>query len=326
MNTSGPELSPSVGQRRRSTLRARVTHLGLPSRLLIATLASSIPAAAAGAKTELIVSRSGFVDTAGGGKLYYEDAGNGPVLVLISGGSGMDLREWDRTFEQFIRTHRVIRYDPRGIGRSASPTGPFSHVEDLLGLLDRFRIPRAHIVGLSFAGGVAVDFAIAHPDRVSSLVLISSSLSGFAYSEEFRRRNEALRSVLEEDGVKAFVDAVFKDPHLYPTGSGSRTRARTLLRENAKTALATDPSWVRSLEPPAIGRLSEIRVPTLVIAGELDHPEVHRVADTLVAQIAGARKSLVRKTGHTVIMESPRKFANLLLGFLRGQSSEIAGR
>lgn len=94
-----------------------------------------------------------------GTSLYYEVTGKGLPLVLISGGGTLDRRAWDDQFETFAKYYKVIRYDIRGIGKSARPLKDFSHSQDLYALLKFLKVRKAHIVGLSFSGAIALDFA-----------------------------------------------------------------------------------------------------------------------------------------------------------------------
>ena len=285
-------------------------HRALSVLACLSAAASPLPAG-----EEADVVRSGYADVPGG-KLSYEAAGMGPHVLLLSGGNWMDLREWDGQFIPFSRSFQAIRYDARGSGMSDTPTGPFSHADDLHALLDRLRIRKAHLVGLGSTAGVALDFALAHPDRVASLVLVSPSVGGYEFSEEHGKREAALLKVLKKEGAKAFARAVLDDPYLVP--AGGRRKARKLLRSNAKRLLSVDPSWVQGLDPPAIGRLLEIHVPTLVVLGEEDDPEILKAGDVVSEGIPSARKVVLRGAGHAVNMERSRKFSRVVLDFLRG--------
>jgi pimeloyl-ACP methyl ester carboxylesterase len=119
--------------------------------------------------------------------LFYEVAGQGTPVVLIHGGQ-MDRRMWDPQFELFAKSFRVVRYDVRGYGRSATASLPYSDVDDLAALLDDLKIPKAHLVGLSLGGRIAIDFAVVHPERVASLVAVAPGLSGFPLRRKAARR------------------------------------------------------------------------------------------------------------------------------------------
>src|SRR6266566_308505 len=118
-----------------------------------------------------------------GAHLYYEQAGSpgspGHPLVLIHGFT-LDTRMWDDQFAVFTRHYQVIRYDMRGFGRSDLPAEePFTAVDDLRALLDTLGVSRACVLGLSLGGSVAIDFALAYPDRTSALVLVDPALRGW---------------------------------------------------------------------------------------------------------------------------------------------------
>src|SRR5690349_12453820 len=102
------------------------------------------------------------------GELYYEDAGDGPAVVLLHGGL-LDCRMWDDQFEVLAATHRVIRIDVRSHGRSSSAAGDFRHDDDLAAVLDTLGVERAALVGLSMGGRIAFDFAVSRPQRVWAL-------------------------------------------------------------------------------------------------------------------------------------------------------------
>ncbi|AKI99728.1 alpha/beta fold hydrolase [Archangium gephyra] len=108
-----------------------------------------------------------------GARLHYELQGDGFPVVLLHGGL-LDLRLWDTQVGPLAQHFTTLRYDQRGFGRTVAPEGqPYAPHEDLRALLDHFSMDRAHVVGLSFGGRVALDFALAFPERVSCLVLVA---------------------------------------------------------------------------------------------------------------------------------------------------------
>src|ERR671936_3184279 len=108
-------------------------------------------------------------------QLHYEVAGAGPPVVFVHAGIA-DSRMWDAQFASFADDFRVVRYDIAGFGRSPLRGGPFCHWRDLVALLDELRIEQAALVGNSFGGRIALDVAIAAPERVSALVLVAPGL------------------------------------------------------------------------------------------------------------------------------------------------------
>ncbi|MEO6082166.1 MAG: alpha/beta fold hydrolase [Umezawaea sp.] len=105
------------------------------------------------------------------GELAYEVRGEGSPVVLLHGGL-LTGDTWDAQVALLERDHTVVRYDARGHGRSSTPTGPFSHHEDLRQLLAGLDIPLASLVGLSQGARTSIDFAITFPDLVDRLVLV----------------------------------------------------------------------------------------------------------------------------------------------------------
>lgn len=121
-----------------------------------------------------------------GTSLAYDCAGTGSPMVLVHGFS-LDRRMWDDQVEAFAATHTVLRYDLRGFGRSAlpEPDMPFSHADDLAALMDELGLGPAIVVGQSFGGWMAVEFALAHADRLRALVLVDAVAPGIELSAEW---------------------------------------------------------------------------------------------------------------------------------------------
>ncbi|HET6204970.1 MAG TPA: alpha/beta hydrolase [Planctomycetota bacterium] len=248
--------------------------------------------------------------------LPHEVAGNGDPVVLIHGGR-MDRRMWDGQFGVFAREFRVARYDVRGFGESEPARAPYSDAEDLLRLLDALEVGRAHLVGLSLGAGIALDFAILHPDRVGSLVLVGPGLAGVPTSAEeedsFRRFIEAAQR-----GPDEAVDVWLRDAYMVPSTEepARAARIRRIVRENAK-AFLMNPFLRRRLRPPADERLSEVRVPTLLVVGDRDREGIRASVERLASAVAGAEKIVIPGAGHIVNMEKPEEFDRAVLDFLR---------
>lgn len=119
----------------------------------------------------------------GGVQLYYEIHGDGDPLVLVPGfRTGPWL--WFKQVETFARKFRTIVFDPRGIGESDKPEASMTiktMADDLAGLLSALAIDRAHLLGASFGGFVAQEFAIAHPQMIRGLVLCCTSFGGLGH-------------------------------------------------------------------------------------------------------------------------------------------------
>jgi pimeloyl-ACP methyl ester carboxylesterase len=264
--------------------------------------------------------QAGFA-TVNEAKLYYEARGRGDSIVLLHAGVA-DSRMWDDQFEVFAQRCQVIRYDLRGFGRSVVPSGAFAYHEDVAGLLDHLGVDRAYVIGASFGGYVALDFTLAHPDRVAALVLSAPNVSGYEpSSEEMRNFCGEEEAALERDDLKAAAELNVRmwvdGPRRRPEQVDAALRER--VREMQMQAFAvTVPEDVEDepLLPPAIGRLAEVRVPTLIVVGELDVPEFVELADIVARGIEGAERVMVEGAAHLPSMEKPELFNGIVLDFL----------
>jgi pimeloyl-ACP methyl ester carboxylesterase len=120
---------------------------------------------------------------------------------------------WDDQFEPLAQRYRVVRYDAGGFGKSALPTGgSYAHTDDLKALLEYLDIGRAFILGLSMGGGIAIDFALVHPEATDALIPVDSRLTGWQPDSEFAAFVSALRSRAKEAGIQAARDFWLNSP------------------------------------------------------------------------------------------------------------------
>jgi pimeloyl-ACP methyl ester carboxylesterase len=242
-------------------------------------------------------------------------------VLLIHAGIA-DRRMWDPQWPALTERFRTIRLDLRGHGRSDPPRAAHTPHEDLLAVLDAAGAEQAALVGCSYGGSLAVDTALARPDRVSALVLAACSPSGKPAPQALREASAAADALYEEAGdldgaceaeLRIWVDGPSRAPHETPAAVRQAVAAMNLLAWEAVEHSVWDE---RRLDPPAVGRLSEVRVPTLVIAGLLDQPHTLQGCQMLAAGIAGARLVEYPDAAHMVTMERASEVTTLLLDFL----------
>lgn len=256
-----------------------------------------------------------------GAQLYYEVAGEGTPLILLHAGVA-DSRMWDEQFEQFAAHYRVIRFDYRGFGRSAMPAGTFCNYEDVAALLDYLSAAQAIVVGISFGGLIAIDLALAYPERVLKLVLAAPSVSGAKPSERikgFWQAEEAAfdRGDLEEAvevNLRAWVDGIYRGPDEVATAV--RQKVGLMQRQIFEMEIPDEIDEI-GLEPPAYGRVAEMSTPTLILIGNLDLPEKMEQATWLAGQMPNTRLVTIPDVAHMINMEAPALFNAEVLGFLR---------
>jgi pimeloyl-ACP methyl ester carboxylesterase len=253
-----------------------------------------------------------------GGQIYYEVAGRGPDLVLIHGGFG-DRRMWDDQFNQFAKNFRVVRYDHRGFGKSTAPQSNYSPVGDLARLLDHLKIKRAHIIGNSMGGGLAIDFAIKHPERVTSMVVVASGPNGYPAPQEDVDRVIAIFKLAEEKGAAEAAAAWIQHPMVAVTSKDPKARPQLQRMIDENSRIFTMQFWPEEpMDPLAHKRLAEIKAPTLIVIGGKDTPVVREMGEVAAAGIAGAQKAVIEGADHLPQMASPQEFNRVVLKFLRG--------
>lgn len=261
-------------------------------------------------------SRTGTASVANG-TVEYEVLGSGPAVILIHGGL-VDRRLWDGQVPKLADRYRVVRYDLRGFGRSSAPPGSFSHVEDLDVLLRELRVSQAVLVGLSLGSMVAMDYTLEHPERVQALVLAAPGLRGWQPGPN--------------PAIEAAYRAVAMDPEegialLLETGLGAvQPRARELLHrmcsDNLRGWAQLDPQDVRWPSPPTAERLQYIGVPTLIVVGARDEPDVLAIAGSLSRKVPRNSLVVLPEAKHHPNLDQPEEFNRQLEAFLRAHAKE----
>jgi pimeloyl-ACP methyl ester carboxylesterase len=240
--------------------------------------------------------------------LWYEDSGSGPPAVLLHEGV-VDSRIWDPFLPQVEGRLRTIRYDQRGYGRSPMWTGPYSAVDDLVSVLDAAGVEKAALVGTSQGGRIAIQAALARPERVSALVLVGSGLAGHPINVDVTPEQETRWDDAEARGDLAELAAI--DMEIWaPLGADEELRA--MFVENVEASNADDPGRGDA----SAGRLGEIGVPTLVVTGSRDVPGINELGELLAQEIPSARSAVIEEADHMVQWRAPEKLARLVLEFL----------
>jgi len=253
--------------------------------------------------------------------LYSEVAGEGPEIVLLHEGI-CDSRMWDPQWETWARSHRVLRFDFRGFGRSPQEPGAYSGARDVIELLDRHGFERAALVGVSLGGRVALEVVLAQPERISALVLVGAGLPGHDWSEEMKANWEEEETALRAGNLDGAVEVCLRTwvdgPRRRPEDVDPQVRARVgeMQKRAYELQLGLKEDEEELLVEDVAGRLGEIKAPTLVLAGAEDQPDIQAIADRLASEIPGARRETIANTAHVPSMERPEEFDRLVLGFV----------
>lgn len=265
-----------------------------------------------------------------GHRIAYLDAGKGPPVILVHGLGG-SMWQWEYQQTALSAAHRVITLDLLGSGLSDKPDlayTPTEMVEFLREFMDRLAVPRATLVGNSMGAGLAIGMALTYPDRVDRLVLISGfpdRIRDKLGSPMFRRAvdswmpiwlvslgnrftgrwltRDVLREIVYDHGL--LTPAVVERSYLNRRHPGLIPPMLTLIRNL--------PLW----EEGFARRLSQVRLPTLIVWGAEDRVFPPQVGRDLHAALPGSSFALIPEAGHLPQWERPDQVNRVLLNFLQ---------
>jgi pimeloyl-ACP methyl ester carboxylesterase len=259
----------------------------------------------------------------GRAELCVEDSQTpGPVIVCLHAGV-CDRRMWAPQIEALQGTHRVIAYDRRGFGETRFEAETFSHVADLMALLDALQIDAAILMGCSQGGRFAIDAALAFPARVQALVLVACAVTGApvaenGYSPQVQARIDACEAA-EQRGELAAVNELeaqlWLDGPEQPAGRVSGALRELFLSMNG-LALASPPVGEAVASPDAWSRIEQLLLPTLITWGTLDFEHLDTRMRELARRIPGAQTLVMRGVAHLPGLEQPASFNAAIGHFL----------
>ena len=255
--------------------------------------------------------------------VHFVDEGprDAPAVVL-SGSLGSTLAMWDPQVPALSGRFRVIRYDHRGHGGSPVPPGPYEVSElagDVVALLDRLEVTRAHLCGLSLGGQVVMWIAAHAPDRVDRLVLCCTS-AWFGPPEPWLERAETVRARGTGAVARAVVGRWFT-PGFAAANPG--------IVEQTRAMIAATPPEGYAACCEAVGRadlradLAAIRAATLVVGGAQDPGVRPDRIEELSAKISGSRVAVVDPAAHLANVEQAERVTRLILDHL-GSPPKVA--
>lgn len=250
---------------------------------------------------------------------YYDEGPvNAPAVIFIHG-FPFNKSMWSKQTEALKENVRVIAYDVRGHGDSHSGTEDFSielFVQDLISLLDELEIDKAILCGLSMGGYIALNAVENYPDRFRALVLCDSNC--VADSPEAReKRMKAIESI-KENGVKKYVD----DSIEHFLAAENYTAKPRLVSEIRSMMVNTEQQTLEktlqalSNRKETCSKLSEIRIPVLIIVGKEDAITPPEAAKFIHEKIVGSVLSILPHAGHLSNLEKPEQFNDILKKFI----------
>ena len=225
------------------------------------------------------------------------------MIVLVHAGT-CDARMWDG-----FDLPGAVRHELSGFGETPMPpAGEFSLAEELAATLTE----PAALVGASYGGKVCLEVASTRPELVSALVLLDAPLPDHDWSEEIEGYGEREDALIEEGEFRAAAELTadfwLEDPSHRDRVIEMQERAYELQSESEAEEVGAE-----SID------LGAVTAPTLVVVGELDKPDFHRVADRLAGEIAGARRVVIEGAGHLPALERSAETSRLIREFLQEQ-------
>lgn len=252
-------------------------------------------------------------------RIAVDVTGSGPLVVFMHGIGG-NRTNWRDQLPAFAPYFTAVAWDARGYGRSDDYEGPLAFGDfsgDLLRLVDHFRADRAHLLGLSMGGRIAMDFYERHPERVASMTLCDTRAGLGSMTEEQRRqfirlRQEPLLAGKEPKDIAPAVAKTLVSVHAVPGSYERLVESMTMLhKESYLKSIAASVNYTR------VAALEKVRVPTHVVVGADDTLTPPSVSRDMAARISGARLTIVERAGHLSNIEQPDAFNAAVLDFLR---------
>ena len=241
-------------------------------------------------------------------RLALSIAGNGELVLFLHGIRG-NRRNWNGQVEFFAKRYKAVAWDARGYGDSDDYDGPLQFeyfTGDVLRVAEHFKVQKIHLVGLSMGGRIARNVALRAPERIQSLVLISTN-PGF--------------DSMSPESVKRFVtERRSRTPQTLQQLLGSKANRSAYEELLDSVSRIHEVSYQKTLEASVAqdraAPLEQIRVPTLVIAGEEDTVYPPELAREMARRIPGAELLMLERTGHLANLEQPERFNQVVFDFL----------
>lgn len=256
---------------------------------------------------------------------FYTMQGSGPPLLLLHGFTG-DHATWTEFADRMQDRFTIISFDLLGHGKTSAPADSSRYetkqvANDLATILETLKIEKAHLLGYSMGGRLALSFALLFPEKVKSLVLESAS-PGLSIPEEREARihqDEQLAQMLEATGIEEFVDyweeiPLFSTQKNLPKANQEKIR-RQRLQQNPVGLAGSLRGMGTGQQPSWWSHLNNLLMPVQLICGDKD-PKFCRIARDMVKVIPNAKMTEVPNVGHAIHVEDLKSFDTIVREFL----------
>jgi len=255
-----------------------------------------------------------------GGQLYYETcapkAKGAQAIVLIHDGV-VNSASFDDMWPILCKDFRVVRYDRRGYGKSPAAKAPYAPQEDLAAVMKAAGFDHASLAGFSFGGGLAVSYAILHPDQVDRLILSGAAINGFQPSPSFGKHiTRIMLPMIVGDMDAVVANAERSGWVMAPGHAEAKAKALAILKASPQDLRHQTHDPIRPW-PSDLPRMRDLRIPTLIMTGDHDIADNQATSGAAQALIPGSRRIVIEDAGHLMQLEHPKEIAELIADFVR---------
>jgi pimeloyl-ACP methyl ester carboxylesterase len=319
-----------MAKKKRSWLRALISTISvLLLLILVVPLLMPVPPAAGTVPPQQLADPDSQFIEINGLSVHVKTMGEGTTTIILLHGFGASLFSWHAVMEPFSKYGFVIAYDRPAFGLTERPVkwkgvNPYSlegNLGLLFGLMDHYNIKKAILVGNSAGGTLAMQFALAYPERVQALVLVDPAVEGggvpawvriFGKTPQMQHLGPLFVRSIQKTGLD-IVRQAWHDPSRIPPETWDGY-IRPLKAENWDRAL-----WdytMASGDPGLLPRLSEFHLPILVITGDDDRIVPTAGTVRLAGELPGARLAIIQDSGHVPHEEQPAAFIQVVDEFI----------
>ncbi|MCK4243173.1 MAG: alpha/beta hydrolase [Dehalococcoidia bacterium] len=257
-----------------------------------------------------------------GVKINYQLSGEGPPIILLHGFTGSH-QDWALQIPVLSNKYRVMAMDHRGHGKSEAPSSPDDYsisifARDVYGLLRHLGISKTCIMGHSMGGFMALELALEHPEMVTALVLVDTSSGEWEQDPEFEQIRAKLKELARTEGMEAAFEynaahnAMIRERFEKYPEQREVSRQRMLQTSVNGYIYGGDAIWSWK---PVTHRLSEIKVPALIVVGEEDAPFL-KASHIMKESIADAEMVIIPGATHSPHEEAADAFNQVVVSFL----------
>ena len=257
---------------------------------------------------------------ANGININYEERGEGDPLILIMG-LGADGSVWDLHAQAYEKHFRCILMDNRGAGLSDKPDGPYTTemmADDTAGLMDALGIEKARVAGISMGGAIAQSLALRHPDKVQSMVLVSTWARCDTYAKVVFENFKKMRAVADPGDFMELLQlwifaADYTEANHADLIQGQQDARDT---ENPMPQHAFDAQCDACITHDTLDELDKIQVPTLITIGTADIFTPYHFSEAIHNRINGSEMFVLERVGHAHHWEKLGEFNSKSTAFL----------